>query len=92
MLSWCVQAIQSSRVLKRLSLKSNGIQEGGLIVLAIALSSNKTLESIELFGNEFSDGTGQFFHDMKSQFSEKLSLDLEVYAVDSNFQIAELNV
>ena len=86
------QVIQSSSVLKRLSLKNNGIQEGGLIVLALALSSNETVESIELFGNEFSDGTGQIFHEMKCQFSSKLSLDLSVYIVDGHFQTAEVGI
>ena len=79
-------------MLKRLSLKNNGIQEGGLIVLALALSSNETVESIELFGNEFSDGTGQIFHEMKCQFSSKLSLDLSVYIVDGHFQTAEVGI
>lgn len=87
-----MQAIQSSSVLKRLSLKSNGIQEGGLIVLALALSSNNTLETIELFGNDFSDGTGQMFHEMKCQFSSKLSLDLEVHVVDGHFQTALIDI
>lgn len=87
-----MQAIQSSSVLKRLSLKSNGIQEGGLIVLALALCSNDTLESIELFGNEFSDRTGQMFHEMKCQFSSKLYLDLEVRVVDEHYHTALVDI
>ena len=61
-------------------------------MLALSLRSNTHLECLELFGNKFTDGTGQLFSEFKGSFSPDLQLDIEVYEVDGQFLTAEIEI
>ena len=84
--------LQSNTSLQFLSLKNNDIKEGGLIVLALSLRSNSTLQYLTIFGNKFTDGTGQLLSELSDSFCPELQLDVEVYEVDGKFHIAESEI
>jgi len=85
------EAIKCNTSLCHLSLKNNNIGPIGLKAIADALECNSTLESISIFGNNFNDDNGKQFHEFIRNVVPytALYLDIDVYVVDGNYNIAE---
>lgn len=91
------KALLHNKNILRLSLKSNGVGESGLVAMCSALTRNKTLKNISLFGNAFSHVACENFHALHLETPavslehswSPVELDICAYAVDGIFLVAE---
>jgi hypothetical protein len=72
-------------------LKNNKIGPVGLEAIAKALETSINLESLTIFGNDFSNQNGVHFYDLiKHRLPyTNMYLDIQVYIVDGMYKIAE---
>jgi hypothetical protein len=72
-------------------MKTNKIGPVGLEAIANALENSVNLESLTIFGNDFSNKNGSHFYDLIQHRLPytNVFLDIDVYVVDGIFKIAE---
>ena len=95
------KALSYNKNILRLSLKSNGIGESGLVAICSSITRNKTLKNVSLFGNAFSHLACERFHSLNFERSNEapdispeyiwsaVELDICPYEVDGVFLVAE---
>ena len=87
-------ALLHNKSLTELTIKNNSIHSKGLVMIGTALESNNTLERLSLYGNDFDQDSGRLFHSLaKNRFDFiGLKIDIQMYIVDGEYQVAEVAI
>jgi Ran GTPase-activating protein (RanGAP) involved in mRNA processing and transport len=85
-------ALKANTGLKVLTLKNNRIGPIGLTAIANALETASNIETLTLFGNSFSNDNGKQYQRLLQQRLKytQVNLDIDIYVVDGQYQVAEV--